>query len=459
MSNLPSSWRNVSLNDLCEQVQDCAHRTPKYSDDGIPALRPRDVVGGRLNLRNAARVSIEEFELQTKRYRPRPHDIAYSRELSLGWAAKLPLDPVCLSQGMVVITTGINTLPDYVMYFLNGPGRDLAIQAQAGSAHPHLNLKDIKSMMVPVAPLEEQQRIVSAIEEACSKLDAGEAGLVKIREQLKQLRNSVLECAFSGQLLSSHSAENLAANFSERPAEPFEDALLELHLLPSNWKWARFGQVAKIASDLIDPGTCPSALHLAPNHIESWTGFVSGVKTVLEDGVTSPKHKFRAGQIIYSKIRPYLAKATIASFDGVCSADMYPIETELDPRFLLRWILSTKFTELVVAHQGRSVLPKINQAALISIPVPVPPFAEQKKIADEVDRQFSIIGAIERAIDVGLARSAALRGSVLKAAFEGNLVPQDRTDELASIRLERIRAERVARVALGAKKRRTRVAE
>ena len=75
----------------------------------------------------------------------------------------------------------------------------------------------------------------------------------------------------------------------------------------------------------------------------------------------------------------------------------------------------------------------------------------------EVERQFSFIDAAERAVDAGLAKSRALRRSVLKAAFEGKLVPQDPTDEPASVLLERIRAERAAAEAeRPARRRRTR---
>ncbi len=77
-------------------------------------------------------------------------------------------------------------------------------------------------------------------------------------------------------------------------------------------------------------------------------------------------------------------------------------------------------------------------------PVPVPPLEEQARIVAEVERQLSFVEACERAVDVGLARSAGLRRSVLKAAFEGRLVPQDPSDEPASVLLDRIRAERAA---------------
>ena len=78
------------------------------------------------------------------------------------------------------------------------------------------------------------------------------------------------------------------------------------------------------------------------------------------------------------------------------------------------------------------------------LPLALPPPDEQVRIVAEVERQLSFIDACERAVVAGLERSAALHRSVLKAAFEGRLVPQDPTDEPASVLLERIRADRAA---------------
>lgn len=216
--------------------------------------------------------------------------------------------------------------------------------------------------------------------------------------------------------------------------------------LPSHWRWATFNDVARVASDLVDPTLTPEAIHIAPNHIESWTGKLLPYRTVAADRVTSPKHRFNVGQILYSKIRPYLAKAALATFEGVCSADMYPVDSSIAPKFLFHWLLSPWFTAQTAQNQGRTILPKINQEALGRLPVPVAPYQEQQRIASKIEELFSDLDAGVAALERIKANLKRYRAAVLKAAVEGKLTEEWRAKhpntEPASKLLERILAER-----------------
>lgn len=208
----------------------------------------------------------------------------------------------------------------------------------------------------------------------------------------------------------------------------------ELWPLPSTWAWASFGDVAQVCSDLRDPTSTPDAFHLAPNYVESGSGRLIGLGTVASDGVRSPKHAFRPGQIVYSKIRPYLAKAVLVEFEGLCSADMYPITSRaqvMEPRYLLRWLVSPAFTSKASESQGRTVLPKINQEALNTKPVPVAPLPEQKRIADRLDAVLARANACRERLDRMSGLLNRFRQSVLAAATSGDLTREWREEHPA----------------------------
>jgi type I restriction enzyme S subunit len=150
---------------------------------------------------------------------------------------------------------------------------------------------------------------------------------------------------------------------------------------PETWAWARFFSVVDIATNLVRPELYANYPHIAPDNIEKATGTLLICCSVLQDKVTSPNHLFHKGQIIYSKIRPLLRKAVIAPFDGLCSADMYPLNTSLNQKYLLRYILSDAFNlQVAAAMSSRVKMPKINKEELANIYMAIPPQNEQVEI-------------------------------------------------------------------------------
>jgi len=195
-------WIEKELIEICDLFVDSAHRTPKYQDEGYPALRPRDVVNGTLNLSSANKVSQDEFEIQTKRHVPKPGDIVYSRELSYGWSAILPESPkVCLSQGMCLFRPSEDVNRNFLVYILNGPiGRSQAKNVAVGAAHPHLNLGDIKSYRIPVSSITKQKSVVEQLDELSEQTKSLENSYRKKMNDLDELKKSILQKAFKGEL-------------------------------------------------------------------------------------------------------------------------------------------------------------------------------------------------------------------------------------------------------------------
>jgi type I restriction enzyme, S subunit len=232
-------------------------------------------------------------------------------------------------------------------------------------------------------------------------------------------------------------------NWKKKYKEPEPINTENLPELPDGWCWAGFETIATIASNLVSPENYSDYPHIAPDNIEKGSGKLLDFKTIQEDKVFSPKHLFYPGQILYSKIRPYLSKCLLINFQGLCSADMYPINSDIDTTYLFRYILSNIFLKLINKASGsRVVLPKANQKQVYSIPVPIAPFQEQKEIVRRIEFLFKLADNIEQQYQQAEIDLQTLNQSILAKAFRGELVPQDPNDEPASVLLERIRAER-----------------
>ncbi len=218
LTSLPEGWSWASLEQLSAVFVDSAHRTPRYGSAGLPALGPRDVVYGVIDLESARVVDEKEFSIQTARRIPQAGDVVYSRELSYGWAALVPENlRVCLSQGMCLFRPHDSVLVSFLLQVLNGPpGRDQASKYATGSAHPHINLSDIKAYHIPLPPLAEQHRIIAESERRLSVIDELEMQVEADLKRADRLRQAILKRAFEGKLVPQNPEDEPASILLER---------------------------------------------------------------------------------------------------------------------------------------------------------------------------------------------------------------------------------------------------
>ncbi|MFM2317425.1 MAG: hypothetical protein RLZZ215_46 [Pseudomonadota bacterium] len=283
------------------------------------------------------------------------------------------------------------------------------------------HFKELKEANFLVPSFAEQQEIATRLDDLLAQVDAIKARLDAIPAILKRFRQAVLAAAVSGKLTEDWRVSHTFKSYKpeEKNLENFKGQ--SLYDVPEFWQWLAFDKVAIVASNLVDPLLTPNASHIAPNHIESGTGRLLEYTTIAEDKVTSGKHQFYAGQILYSKIRPYLCKVAVVDFDGLCSADMYPINTDMNTKYLFYWMLSAYFTDWASNAESRSILPKINQKDLGKIPTPVPPLKEQTEIVNRVEQLFAFADQIEQQVQAAQTRVNQLTQAILAKAFKGEL--------------------------------------
>ena len=281
----------------------------------------------------------------------------------------------------------------------------------------------------------------------------------------QQLKNAILQEAIEGRLVPQDPNDEPASALLQRIRAEKERLVKEGKLkkkdleerpisedekpfeIPESWEWVRFFSVYNLETNLVSPQQYLSYNHVAPDNIEKGTGRLLHCNTVKEDKVKSNNHLFYEGQIVYSKIRPLLRKAIIAPFDGLCSADMYPLSTEMYSKYALLYLLSDTFNKQVSAIcSSRVKMPKINQNELSTILVPLPPLAEQQRIVAKIEELLPKVEEYGKAQDALNKLNAELperlKKSILQEAITGRLVPQDPNDEPASVLLDKIRKEK-----------------
>jgi predicted GIY-YIG superfamily endonuclease len=184
-------------------VTDRDHRTPRYVENGVPLISPRDFINAGIDFSDLKSVDKTEFQAFKKKCNPEKGDILYSRIRTIGEARLLNFDFDFVALHSIALIKPLSKTLDskYVYYLLQTP--DVRSQARhnvKSVGTPDLGLKRIKEFDVPLAPFPQQQLIVAEIEKQFSRLDEAIAGLKHIKANLKRYKASVLKAAVEGKL-------------------------------------------------------------------------------------------------------------------------------------------------------------------------------------------------------------------------------------------------------------------
>ncbi len=376
-----------------------------------------------------------------------------------------------VNQHVSIVRTVDKDIRLYLHYCIISPYfQNKIMDVQVGMSREGLSKKVLKDLLIPLPPLAEQHRIVAKVDRLmalCDELEArqqqeragclrlGTASLAGLQnaespeeferqwaqvcdafdlildcpENVAVLRQTILQLAVLGKMdthdLKDEPVEKLIEKIrkekvqlvkegkskKEKPLVPVNADEVPF-ILPNRWMWCRFGDVATIETNIVPPDDFQNLPHVAPDNIEKRTGILLHYRTVAEDDVQSPNHHFYPDQIVYSKIRPNLSKLTIVDFEGLCSADMYPIYSHIFNKYLKIYMLSLPFYNQAVGDENRLAMPKINQTQLNLIYVAVPPLAEQHRIVAKVDALMALCDALEAQLKERAGVQGRLAGAV-----------------------------------------------
>lgn len=357
------------------------------------------------------------------------------------------------------------------------------------TAIPSLTKSNLQKIYMPLAPINEQKRIVAKIEKLFSNLDNSDKYLFHLEKQLKRYRQSVLKSAFEGELTKEwrekqtnletadellekikierilYVENEIREKFKDKTEKwikdkvknevdkfystlkPIEDDEKPFSI-PSLWKWVRFDELSKKITD----GT-----HFSPTNTDKGDYKYITAKHIKYNGIKLDNLTFVTKEVhkeIYSRCNPEFGDILLikdGATTGVCTINTLTEEfsmlssvaliknfMNIKNRYILNYLRSSVLYSFIRNDMKGVGITRVTLAQLKNFIFPICSLKEQNQIVDQIEKHFSIIDKLETVVQQSIKESKRLRQSILKQAFEGKLVEQDPNDESASILLEKI---------------------
>jgi len=390
--NIPKHWEIKHLEEITSVLGDGLHGTPKYSETGeYYFINGNNLTDGKIEIKaNTKRVTFEEFEKYKKPLNERT--IFVSINGTLGYTAFYRDEKVILGKSACYFNV-LNTIDkNYIRYYLTTSSfTNYANKNATGSTIKNVGLKTMRELPIPIPPtIEEQQAIVSKIEELFSELDNGIAQLKTAQQQLKVYHQSLLKWAFEGK------EQTTVGELFD-----FVGGGTPSKKVPEYWigdiPWA---SVKDIKGDYLN-GTQDRISKEGLNDSAS--------------NLAKPKDV-----ILITRISP--GKTIITNIETAINQDLKIVKPKFEatPKFIFYVFKSIEW-ECVKKSSGTTVL-GINLTSLKEILVPKLNLKEQQLIVDELESKLTVCDKIEETISQSLQQAETLKQSILKQAFEGKLI-------------------------------------
>lgn len=399
---LPAGWRWVKLGEVCDFIRgvsfDPSDLSPHQTNGFLPIMRAGNIADTLNTNDDLVWVTAERISAKQKL---QVGDIAICMSSGspkvVGKTAQLKVQ----FEGSVGAFCGIirphpSEHSEYLAHWLLSPQFTDWRDGQARGANiQNLRFSQLANLELSLPSLAEQQRIAAVLNEQMRAVAQARAAAQAQLEAAKALPAAYLREVFES-----------------------EEAL--------GWKKQPLGAFCEIVAKQVDPklpqyGALP---HVNGENIESGACRITYLRSAAEDGMTSGKYLFEPGDVLYSKLRPYLRKAVYVDFRGVCSADMYPVRVNrqvVEPRFLAWLLVSDSFTSYADEESRRTRMPKLNREQLFAWYAPVPTLAEQQLFVQRLREVTSAAESTLKTLEAQLAAIEQLPGALLRRAFAGEL--------------------------------------
>ncbi len=457
-TELPPGWVWTTMEEIADVVGGGTPKTndpTNYKGGKIPWLTPADLSGYTEKHIGYGARNITQKGLDTSSAKMMPAGaVLFTSRAPIGYVA-IASNPVCTNQGFKSFVLKGNVLPDYVYWWLKG-SKDLAESMASGTTFLELSGAKAKQIPIPVAPLDQQKRIVAEIEKQFSRLDEAVANLKRAKANLKRYKAAVLKAAVEGRLVENEAELARREGRSYETGEQLLQRILEtrrsqrkgkdkckelaapgttgLSELPEGWEW----MVSDVIFDFVTSGSRgwakyysdSGSIFIRVGNLDHGTIELdlSEVQHVLAP--TNPeagRSRVSAGDLLISITAELGMVAVVPEHLGEAYVNQHVAiarSTDLLDKSYIGWYFACE-------HAGKKQLESLRRGAtkaglglddIRSVYIALPPLNEQRSIVAEVDRRLSLLYETEAQVDANLIRAQSLRQSILSTAFNGELV-------------------------------------
>ena len=410
-----------------------------YVENGIPLINPMNIVDGEIIPIDKMQISNETVE-RLASFKVIPNDIVIARRGDMGRCAVVHYTQTgwLCGTGSFVLRLSTFLWPEYFAACIRSPYAVTYLSGNSiGNTMLNLNQAILKNLLLPVPPFKEQKRIIDGINNADAYLNQLSDEREHLIATVAKTKAKILDLAIRGQLVPQNPSDEPASVLLDRIRIEKEELIRQGKLkrdkkesvifrgddnsyylqtgnlieslsdwgfddLPDSWAICCLGEICdygnciNVETDSIDD----DAWMLDLEDIEKSTGKVLVRVKKRDRNAASTKHQFHAGQVLYSKLRPYLNKVVLADQDGFCTSEILPLEFEciVVPEYARYYLMSPAFLRYANHCSYGVKMPRLGTADGKKAIVPLPPYKEQERIVKAVHKTFALLDSIAESL-------------------------------------------------------------
>ena len=424
---IPESWEWIRIKSIFDVCSARRVHEKDWRTSGIPFYRAREI--GKLAdngfVDNDLFIDQQLYDEFSKSGVPKGGDLMITAVGTLGKVYIVKEGEIFYYKDGSVLCMennwGINPL--YAKYVIESPVFiNQYIGESQGTTVATLTMVRVNQYLFPLPPLAEQQRIVAKIEELLPKVEEygkAQESLDKLNEELpERLKKSILQEAIEGRLMSQAPNDEPASVLLDKIRAEKKQLVKEGKLkkkdleeipisedeipfkIPESWEWVRLGEISTYShtkKKINASKAAPNIWGLDLEDIEKG-GKLLYIKSVGERKAIGDKTCFEEGDILYSKLRPYLLKILIAPQNGICTPEIIPFTCygNICKDYIINLLKSVYVDRYINSATFGIKMPRVATETMTSLIIPLPPLAEQKRIVEKIEQLFGEIDKLKK---------------------------------------------------------------